>query len=108
MEVGQKIFLKPIGNAARGDSEIKECVITKIGRKYFEVDPKYYGRFNIESMSQDSGRYISNYQAYLSITEIEEEREAQAIYGSLRNIFSAYTNRIPLDKLRGIKEILDN
>lgn len=52
MKIGQTVYLKPTGNAARRSSEIKEAVISKVGSKYFEVEP--YGRFNRSDQTGDS------------------------------------------------------
>lgn len=50
MKVGQKIYLKPIGNRARYSQEIKEVRVSKVGRKYFELEESHYGRFFIETV----------------------------------------------------------
>lgn len=107
MEVGQKIYLEPIGNNARYSKEIKESRISKIGRKYFELEEKYYGRFFIDSMSQDCGQYMSGYNAYLSIQEIEDKKEAQKIFTELKKVFSGFSTKIPLFKLKEIERIIN-
>jgi hypothetical protein len=38
MTIGQNVYLEPKNNAARYNKEIKKCTVSKIGRKYFEVD----------------------------------------------------------------------
>lgn len=40
VEVGQTIYLKPVGNAqrVRGDTSILEATVTKVGKKYFYVE----------------------------------------------------------------------
>lgn len=107
MEVGQKVYLEPIGNKARYSKEIKESRISKIGRKYFELEDKYYGRFFIDSMSQDGRQYISGYNAYLSMQEIEDKKEAQKIFGELKKVFSGFSTGIPLSKLKEIEQIIN-
>src|SRR5687768_12823963 len=90
MKVGQTVYLRPQNNAARRSSEIKEAVITKVGRKYFEVEPKWYGRFKVDTMYQDAGHYTPDYQAYLSMEEIEEEKELSKLYDEVSKFFKGY------------------
>lgn len=106
MEVGQKVYLEPINNNARYSKEIKESRISKIGRKYFELEDKYYGRFFIESMRQDCGQYISGYNAYLSMQEIEDKKEAQKLFAEIKKVFSGFGTEIPLSKLKEIERII--
>lgn len=51
MNVGDTVYLKAVGNNARNDKEvrIKEYKITKIGRKFFEVndDDRYISHLNL-------------------------------------------------------------
>jgi len=109
MKVGQKIYLKPIGNNARyGNQEVRECTISKIGRKYFELEEKGYGRFFIESMAQDCGQYISGYQAYLSIQDIEDEEEAKKLYSEIKKAFSGFSTSLSLSELKEISRIINH
>ena len=108
MEVGQKIYLKPIGNQARYSKEIKETIISKIGRKYFEVEDSGYGRFFIDTMNQDCGQYVSGYTCYLSLQEIEHEKEAKILSEKIKKVFSGFSPDLPLDKLKKIERIINS
>lgn len=108
MEKGQKIYVEPKGNASRRDSNIKECVVSKVGRKYFEVDGLHRIRFFIDTMEHDGGEYSSQYKAYESMQEILDIREANRLFDNIRTHFSGYTTNLPLSKLKAIKNILDN
>lgn len=108
MEIGQTIYMKPIGNAARFNRDIKECTISKIGRKFFEVNEIPRSRFHIDNLLHDGGDYNPDYKGYLSLKDIEDEDEAGRLYREIKTIwFDGYTNSIPLHKLIEIKEILD-
>lgn len=107
MEVGQKVYLEPTGDNKRYSKEIEESRISKIGRKYFTLEDKYYGRFFIESMTQDGGQYISGYNAYLSLQEIEDKREAQRLFAEIKEVFSGFSTEIPLSKLKEIEQIIN-
>lgn len=106
MKIGQTIYLKPIGNAKRHSKDIKEAKISKIGRKYFNVEPSYYGRFFIDSMYQDCGEYISDYKAYLSKQEIEEEEEANLLYLKIKKQFESYGNPFTLNQLKKLDDFI--
>ena len=107
MEVGQKIYLKPIGNQARYSQEIKEVRVGKVGRKYFELEDKHYGRFFIETMNQDCGQYISGYTCYLSMQEIEDEKQAIELLTEIKKVFSGFSTDLPLSKLKEIHRIIN-
>lgn len=109
MEIGQKIYLKPIGNAARYGKDIVETVVTKVGRKYFEVSYPC-NRIEIESMKDDNGQYISSYVAYLSLQDIEDEKEYYRIHAEIKDNFSgmSYSKQFSLDQLQRILNIIKN
>ena len=105
MEIGQTVYLRPIGNAARGSSKIEEVVITKVGRKYFETEG--HGRFEIETMRQDGRGYVSNYQAYLSLEDIEQEKEQNRLVDEICKVFRGYGRpEVTFEQARAIADIL--
>ena len=107
MRVGQTVYLRPTGNAVRRSSEIKEAVITKVGRKYFEVEPSHFGRFEIESMQQDGKGYVSDYQAYLSLEAIQVEKEHNRLLDEVTKVFRGYGRPIAtFDQIKAIAKIL--
>lgn len=104
LQIGQDIYLKPTGNAARGSKEIREGKITKIGNKYFETDA-YHGRFFIETLYHDAGQYTSNYKGYLSKQEILDEYESNRLFSKISEHFR-YRNPFTLDQLKAIDKII--
>jgi len=109
LKIGQVLYLKPINNASRrGDGEIKETYITKIGKKYIIVHG-HYGRYFIDSLLQDAGQYSSNYQAYTTRQQIEEEREMQTLRDKLRKYFDGVwgeSRKLTLQQLRKVDNII--
>ena len=107
LEVGQEIFLKPTGNAVRRNSEVREAKITKIGKKYFEVDI-LRTRFSIETLCQDNGEYSSDYKGYLSRQEIIDEAERNSLYRQICEFFRYGSTNVSLstDQLRQISRII--
>lgn len=109
LKVGQKVYVKPIGNAARCDSKIKEEVISEVKRKYFKLEGWYRTRFFIDGLYEDCGQYISNHQCYLSMQEIEDEKEHTKLMREMNETFDYLRGRrnITLEQLRKIKKILE-
>jgi len=107
LKVGQKVYLKPIGNRARYSKDIVESSISKIGRKYFKVEDDHYGRFFIDTMKQDNGQYISEYACYTSREKIESEKEIQILYDKIKKMFYTLKPDIPLEKLKRIDKIIN-
>lgn len=112
MQIGDKVFLKPINNAARGgNKEIKEYMIKKIGRKYFEVWDGIYEftttKFYIGSNQQVTD-YSPDWVIYFSKQEILDEYEFSQLTSNIREVFSVYGKvDLTLEQLREIKKIID-
>jgi len=112
MEVGQKVYLKPINNALRYGSEIRECVITKVGRKYFYACKSgeredFATKFSLKTMFNVT-TYSPDWEVYLSIQDILDERESEELNSVIRKHFDHYGKpKLTLDQLRQIKRIID-
>jgi hypothetical protein len=114
IEVGQRVFLKPINNAARyGNKEIREEVILKAGRKYFSVGKEgetrehWMIKFNIEDLRQVTN-YSPDWQLYFSKQEIIDENETLEITREIRRKFEGYGHiNLTLDQLRRIQTIIN-
>lgn len=113
LQVGQKIFVKPVsGQALSYSKEISEHTIEKIGKKYFTLKDFYRGlsarRFIINTMQDDSNGYSANYTCYTSIQEINDENEFNELKTIIRKTFDVFTwnEKLTLEKLRKIKQII--
>lgn len=113
IEIGLKVLLKAVGNNARGRKEvlIKEGVIRKIGRKFFEVwrddNERYVEKFYIEN-----NKHVSNttpdWQLYFSEQDMVDEEEFFNLQDKIRKFFNNYGKvNLTLDQLRKISEIID-
>jgi len=108
LKIGQKLWVRYRGFDRRRDSKAEEVEITKIGRKYFDVEQDGYnrGKYEIETMMQ---AVDSNYRnkAYLSIEEINEEDEISKLSNEITTAFRTYGN-LPysLEQLRAISKII--
>lgn len=108
LEVGQTVYLKPFGNNVRYNKEIKEDVITKVKRKYFQVGEGYRPlKFIIEDMKQETGGYLAEWKIYFSKQEILDEEEFEKLSREIKNKFDGYGKvDLTLDQLRRIKAII--
>lgn len=111
-EVGTTVYLKAVGNNARYDKEVRieEYKITKVGRKFFEVNDneKYKPlKFHIEDLSQEMGGYIADWQLYFYRQDILDEEESEKLNRDIKTAFGSYGgSRFTLDQLRRLKEII--
>ena len=107
LKVGQTIFVRPTNNAARYSTEIKESTISKIGKKYFELEDFYSMRFSIEKMKEDTGNLLADYTCYLTMQEIRDEIDAKSISEWLNPWFGYGKPRLSAEKLRRVKAIVE-
>jgi len=107
MKVGQEIYIEPVNNAARYSKDIKKSKISKVGRKYFEIEGMNGIRFFKDNLTHDGKGYCSDYNCYYSQQEIDDKREHIEISNSIRKSFSFYDKSIPLNKLREIRDIIN-
>ena len=105
--VGQTVWYKSLSGRRGDDVSLTETKIASVGKKYFETEERYLGRFFKDTLKHDAGQYSSRYQIYLSKEQYENEVEANQIYSELRNIFSSYgRTNMELSKLRAILSIV--
>jgi len=101
LKVDQIIWVK-------NDKGVFEKTINKVGRKYFYVN---YGKwseikFSIETMQEiKDGGYQA--KAYLSLQDIEDEKESKRILRLLGDAFRYNTDRYNLSQLKQVSKILD-
>ena len=113
MKVGDKVYLVPINDNARGIKDdilnhVKVDEITKIGRIYFSL--KNGLKFNIATMQEAPTRYAPNWEAYLSIQDASDEYERESLLKEIRNKFewcNTYKNNFTLAQLRKVNDILE-
>lgn len=87
-----------------------ERTVRTVGRKYFELSGEIGTRFFIETLELDNG-YSGGYATvYLSLQDIEDEREYRAITRRLAGMFNYMTwknGRLTLAQLRQIEAIIN-
>lgn len=100
MQVGQKVWVYEARYRVAG---LTEALITKVGKKYFEVDA-VRGKFYLEDLRFVT-EYSSNCRVYLSKQEYEDGREINYLAGKFRD-FQFKT--LSLEQLRQINQIIQD
>jgi hypothetical protein len=103
IKVGDKIYVydRPYSPKA----SIDERTVTKVGREYFYCNRGR--RYSLKTMlSNNSNGYGCGQQVYLSMQEIEDEKQQLLLYREITQ--KLLTSRTPMDKLSKIKDILIN
>lgn len=106
---GQTLWVKTIGNLARGGtSRHFSVIVTSVGKKYFTLDKCIRCKFEIASL-QEATEYSSNFKVYFSEQEILDEKEAEILAEKIRNIIGAYgKSTLSIAQLRAIYKIAEN
>jgi len=104
--VGQTIWIVPSHYYRSDNKEPKEVVISKVGRKYFELEGYNRSKFNIETLQEENETNYKS-QCYLTLQEILDEREIEKLTSQLKNIFGTYGKLdLTLEQLRKITDIV--
>lgn len=110
IKVGTKVFVE----STRGQSaEVRDGVISKVGRKYFEVtvaaggNYTYVAKFHIDSLREVT-KYSPRCALHFSMQEIEDRKERNGATLLLTKAYSsgAFSN-LTLDQLRRIRAIME-
>jgi hypothetical protein len=107
--VGMTVYYKPLFTRNGDDTELKETKITKVGKKYIEIEGqgRCTGRFHKDSLTEDSGEYIPQYKLYLTKEQYEIEVETNLIRKELVGCFQWHSKiELSIEKLREILSIV--
>ncbi len=109
MKPGDKVYVKKVGNAARGcepENLITEETIESVGRKYFYLIGYYRNKFSITE-KRDISEYSSEFVVYESKKEIDDEEEYNYKLKSIRDKIGNYGKcDLDLDKIRVIHDLI--
>jgi hypothetical protein len=110
LTVGQTVCVKCMGYNRRGKNDLEDAVISKIGKKYFELDGWVGVRFFIDTLIQDGKQYSPSFKVYLNKQEILDELEKGKLYDTIkRQYFSTFSNsnKFSLQQLRDVAKVLN-
>ena len=104
--VGQKLWLVRSHHYRHDNREPIEVTISKVGKKYFELEYYHRCKFEIETLKQvTETNYVD--RCHLTLQEILDEREADKLAGKIKNIFGGYGKpKLTLDQLRKIMDVV--
>ena len=121
IKIGQTVYIKLIGNASRNKDEnalIEEWEITYVGKKLIKAKHKGWDNGFEETFEKRNNgnkeqfvqktNYCVNYVLYFDKQEILDEFERNNLFQEICNYFRGYDNKLSLEKLRKISEIIKN
>jgi len=106
MEIGQEVYLEPLDNSRRYGQDIATEIISKIGKKFFQVEGWTKRRFHIDTMLHDGGDYSPQWQVYLSRQAIEDKQRISTLNEKISNLFTYSMSKLTLEQLEKIDLIV--
>jgi len=108
MEVGQKVYLKPILSSNRV-KETQEYEIRSIGTKYLHVFKGHDEcKFDKKTLKHINKPYSAQWELFLDKQELMDLEEFNSLHGEIENAFRYDGKKLfSLDQLRQIKRIID-
>ena len=103
LKVGQTVYLRD-DRKIRSSDEIFEATVSKVGRKYFEIED-VYGKFDIEKMWNVTD-LTPHLHVRLSRQEIVDENEMCKLNRIIKEYIGARIHKLSLQQLRKIYEII--
>jgi hypothetical protein len=104
------VYLEPVGNRARYETELREFIVTNVGRKYFEVGETLEDtrtiRFHLEDKSQATD-YLADWKFYESKQAYLDDKEYVMLLREIRKAFDRWSRGdFTLQQLRDIAKII--
>ncbi len=103
IQVGQKLWR--VASRRRGGNGF-EVTVSKVGRKWAELDGYATGRIDLETLCVDGGNYMSPATCYLSRESYEAECTLRAANAEFKVRMSEYNNLFSLEQIRAAEKIL--
>ena len=109
---GQTVYLRLIGNAARGktgDDLIREATVISVGRKYLTISPGYFSsevKFDLTDFREKTN-YAEDHKLFMTRQAVLDDIEkGELIRMIMRKNDWPTLSKLSLDTLRKIKEML--
>lgn len=85
----------------------RDVTVTKVGRKWIEIDPSWFPRLDKDTLFADGGKGVSPGRAYISKGEWEIERDTNQAWGEFRTAIEKLYHRPQHLKLEEIQEMAE-
>ena len=99
IKVGQKVFIRCEYNK---NTYVEEPIVTKVGRRYFELEGYWSTQFSIETGKDKNGQYSPQYQVYESKEAYEQELKHSELGNKLNKLVNSnlkYETLLAIQKL---------
>ncbi len=100
VEVGQKILEVRFGWRAKDEPNLKDSIVTKVGRKWFYVNNEHeahHNRYSIETGFADGGNYSPRGRCYESREHYQREIDTTALWLELEKVFRYHSHPKDVD-----------
>jgi len=108
--IGEELYLVDCGNRARRGVQHRSCIVTKVGRKYFDVtyDNNIVVNIHIDGWHENAGQYSSDYFVCPSKQHYLDSAEVVRLTKQIRDVFARYNRRdsLELDVVRKIAALV--
>ena len=106
---GQEVYYQYIGHRVNGKGNEPELTtVTKVGRKWFEVEAVKNTRFDLQTLQNDGKGYSSSSRVILSLVDYRNEREQSRLNELISEYFRTFSRKsITLEQLREIAKVLN-
>lgn len=101
--VGQEVWVKPSSTYSH-TKEPYLAVVTKVGRKYLELDGNHRYKYDLETL-KECGDGFNRDRVYFSLQEILDEEEQYKLLGKIRKEIQS-EHGYSLSQLRAIADII--
>lgn len=106
LKIGQEVFVVGIGNNARYEIPTLKATVTKIGRKWFNIDTGNnvgeHNKFCLEDGKSDGRGYMPEWRVYLSEKEYNESKRIP----HMRNYISSNLKSLSYQELLKIEQLI--
>lgn len=108
LKVGQPIWYREIFRRIGNNNELIQSEVISVGKKYFQIEPEWLGKFVIEDLKHNNGKYLSQYKIYLNPEDYAIEEEKQQLVQAITSFFSAYnSDKYDINTLRQVNNIIN-
>jgi hypothetical protein len=104
---GQEVYYLYYGHRLKkSENDLIATTVTKVGRKWFEVDYAKGQRFSIEDLKNDGKGYSSSSRIILSLWDYKNQKEYSRLMDRVTHYFRNY-GKPTLEQIRQVAQVLN-